>query len=218
MSNDKDPSISSSDANENVLDMEVSETINADGSVTPGIAQQQEEERSQSENKSNEIQNYSISKDNIPSFKKILVTDDGKDISNKALTYAISLSNSTGAELFIIRILQDMEKYRDISFEGSQEISQKNNREQDFHRKIKGDVIDAMEEKIKKCQEAGSKNKVSYKFLMGNVVDEIVKEINNNDYDLVVMLSSHIDSWFSSLFSDVRKIMNHISKPILIIQ
>lgn len=218
MSNDKDPSISSSDTNENVLDMEVSETINADGSVTPGIGQQQEEKQSQSENKSNELQNYSISKDNIPSFKKILVTDDGKDISNKALNYAISLSNSTGAELFIIRILQDMEKYRDISFEGSQEISQKNNREQDFHRKIKGDVIDAMEEKIKKCQEAGSKNKVSYKFLMGDVVDEIVKEINNNDYDLVVMLSSHIDSWFSSLFSDVRKIMNHISKPILIIQ
>ncbi len=91
---------------------------------------------------------------------------------------------------------------------------------QDFHRKIKGEVIDAMEEKIKKCQEAGCQNKVSYKFLTGNVVDEIVNEINNNNnnYDLVVMLSSHIDSWFSSLFSDVRKIMNHISKPVLIIQ
>jgi hypothetical protein len=44
MSNDKDPSISS-DAKENVLD-KVSETINADGSVTPGIGQ--EEEQSQS--------------------------------------------------------------------------------------------------------------------------------------------------------------------------
>ncbi|HSF00226.1 MAG TPA: hypothetical protein VLA48_04960 [Nitrososphaeraceae archaeon] len=41
---------------------------------------------------------------------------------------------------------------------------------------------------------------------------------NNNNYDLVVMLSSPIDSWFKSLFSDVRKIMNHISKPVLIIQ
>ena len=40
---------------------------------------------------------------------------------------------------------------------------------------------------------------------------------NNNNYDLVVMLS-YIDSWFKSLFSDVRKIMNHISKPVLIIQ
>jgi len=89
---------------------------------------------------------------------------------------------------------------------------------QDFHRKIKADVIDAMEEKINKCQKAGCQNKVSYKFLTGNIVDEIVNEINNNNYDLVVMLTAHIDSWFRSLFSDVRKIINHISKPVLIIQ
>src|SRR5687768_18126309 len=168
------------------------------------------------EHRPNEIEHYQISKDTIPSFKKILVTDDGKDISNKALNYAVSLSNSTGAELFILRILQDVEKYGNISLEGSHEISQMNNK--DFHRNIKGDVIDAMEEKIKRCQEAGCKNKVSYKFLTGNVVDEIVNEINNNNYDLIVMLTSHIDSWFSSLFSDVRKIINHISKPVLIIQ
>jgi nucleotide-binding universal stress UspA family protein len=123
-----------------------------------------------------EIEDYHISKDTIPSFKKILVTDDGKDISNKALNYAVSLSNSTGAELHILHILKDVEKYGNISLEGSHEISQMDS--QDFHRKIKSDVIDAMEEKIKKCQEAGCKNKVSYKFLTGNVVDEIVNEIN----------------------------------------
>ena len=184
------------------------EIINPDGSSISEIEPENHEPK--------EIEGYHISKDNIPSFKKILVTDDGKDISNKALNYAVSLSNSTGAELFILRILKDVEKYGNISLEGSHEISQMDN--QDFHRKIKGEVIDAMEEKIKKCQEAGCQNKVSYKFLTGNVVDEIVNEINNNNYDLVVMLSSHIDSWFSSLFSDVRKIMNHISKPVLIIQ
>ena len=164
-----------------------------------------------------EMEGYHISKSNIPSIKKILVTDDGKDISNKALNYAVSLSNSTGAELFILRILHDVEKFGKVSLEGSYDTAQRDN-QQDFHRKIKGDVLDAMEEKIKKCKEAGCKNKVSYKFLTGNVVDEIVNEINNNHYDLVVMLTYHIDSWFSSLFSDVRKIMNHISKPVLIIQ
>jgi hypothetical protein len=78
--------------------------------------------------------------------------------------------------LHILHILKDVEKYGNISLEGSHEISQMDS--QDFHRKIKSDVIDAMEEKIKKCQEAGCKNKVSYKFLTGNVVDEIVNEIN----------------------------------------
>jgi nucleotide-binding universal stress UspA family protein len=190
------------------------EIINSDGSVVSGNVLSE----TKSQNKFQETENYSISKNNIPSFKKILVTDDGKDISNKALNYAVSLSNSTGAELFILRILHDVEKYGNISLEGSYEKSQKDNQQQEFHRNIKGDVIDAMEEKIKKCQEAGCQNKISYKFLTGNVVDEIANEVNNNNYDLVVMLSSHIDSWFSSLFSDVRKIMNQISKPVLIIQ
>ena len=186
------------------------EIINPDGSSISEIEPENHELK--------EIEGYHISKDTIPSFKKILVTDDGKDISNKALNYAVSLSNSTGAELHILRILKDVEKFGDVSLEGSHEMSQMDN--QDYHRKIKGEVIDAMEEKIKKCQEAGCKNKVSYKFLTGNVVDEIVNEINNNNnnYDLVVMLTSHIDSWFSSLFSDVRKIITHISKPVLIIQ
>ncbi len=184
------------------------EIINPDGSSISEIEPENHELK--------EIEGYHISKDTIPSFKKILVTDDGKDISNKALNYAVSLSNSTGAELHILRILKDVEKFGDVSLEGSHEMSQMDN--QDYHRKIKGEVIDAMEEKIKKCQEAGCKNKVSYKFLTGNVVDEIVNEIDNNNYDLVVMLTSHIDSWFSSLFSDVRKIITHISKPVLIIQ
>ena len=198
MSNDKDSSTSSSSK-------EISSNKSNISEVKP-----------KEEHRPNEVENYQISKDTIPSFKKILVTDDGKDISNKALNYAVSLSNSTGAELFILRILQDVEKYGNISLKGSHEISQMDN--QDFHRKIKSDIMDTMEEKIKKCEEAGCKNKVSYKFLSGNVVDEVVNEINNNNYDLVVMLNSHIDSWFRSLFNDVRKIITHISKPVLIIQ
>ncbi|MGB9168117.1 MAG: hypothetical protein WCB31_04230 [Nitrososphaeraceae archaeon] len=38
---------------------------------------------------SKEIGSYHISKNNLPSSKRILVTDDGRDISNKALNYAI---------------------------------------------------------------------------------------------------------------------------------
>ena len=195
--------------NNDNLNSDGNEIISPDGSVSPEL-------EDGSESISEKSPNYSISKNSIPSFKKILVADDGKDESGRALIYAVSLSNSTGADLLILRILEDVDKLDDVTVEGSHESSKMDN--QNFHRHIKGDVIDAMEEKIKKCQEAGCKNKVSYKFLTGNVVNEIAKEINNNNYDLVVMLTSHIDSWFSSLFSDVRKIMNHISKPVLIIQ
>jgi nucleotide-binding universal stress UspA family protein len=196
-------------------DTEVNEVINPDGSVTPEI-EQEEEEQLQSENDSSVPQDYSISKNNIPSFKKILVTDDGKDISNKALNYAISLSNSTGAELLILRILEDVQKFDDVSIEGYNEDSQMDDR--DFHRNIKGEVIDALEAKIKKCEEAGCKNKISYKFRAGKADDEIVNEINESNFDLLVLTTSHIDSWVRSLFSDARKIISNVSIPILIIQ
>jgi hypothetical protein len=38
----------------------------------------------------------SISRSNIPSINKILITHDGKDSSNKAINYAISLSKLSG--------------------------------------------------------------------------------------------------------------------------
>jgi nucleotide-binding universal stress UspA family protein len=51
-----------------------------------------------------------------------------------------------------------------------------------------------MEQKIKKCVEAGSKNKISYEIKAGHVVDEIVKAGEETNYDLIVMTTSHLDS------------------------
>jgi nucleotide-binding universal stress UspA family protein len=201
---------------ENVLDTEINETINPDGSVTPEIEQEEQQSQSKLGNKSTELQDYSISKNNIPSFKKILVTDDGKDISNKALNYSVSLSNSTGAELIILRILDHVEKFDDVTVDGYNEHPHME--QQNFHRNIKGDIIESMEAKIKKCEEAGCKNKISYKFRAGKADDEIVNEINEGNFDLLILTTSHIDSWVRSLFSDARKIISNVSIPTLIIQ
>jgi nucleotide-binding universal stress UspA family protein len=197
------------------LNSDGNEIISPDGSVSPELEEEGEEEQ-QDNNKSKESKDHSISKNSIPSFKKILVADDGKDESDRSLTYAVSLSNSTGAELVILRILDDIDKLEHVSVEGSHESSKMDN--QNFHRNIKGDVIDAMEEKIKKCEAAGSKNKISYKFRGGKADDEIVKEIKENNFDLLILTTSHIDSWIRSLFSDARKIISNISIPVLIIQ
>ena len=185
------------------------EIINPDGSVVPSL---------EPGGKSKETETFRISKENIPIFKKILVTDDGRDISNKALNYGISLSNSTNAEIVILRIVEDVDKL-DISIEGSKANPKGNNiNDKNFERTIKGEIISLMEDKIKNCRTAGCGNEVSYKFLTGDAVDQIVKEINENNYDLVVLTSSHIDSWFRSLFSDARKIISNVNSPILIIQ
>ncbi|HJT83398.1 MAG TPA: universal stress protein [Nitrososphaeraceae archaeon] len=199
-------------ADKDILNEEVNEVINPDGSVIPEIEQQ--EQQSKTENGEGEFQNYSISKNNVPSFRKVLVTDDGKDISNKALNYAISLSNSTGAELIILRILNHLEHLKGVPEEDYNKNTEIN--QQNLHKNE--EVIDALETKIKQCAESGCKNKISYKIRVGKADDEIANETNENNYDLLVLTTSHIDSWVRSLFSDARKIISNVNIPILIIQ
>ena len=63
----------------------------------------------------------SISRSNIPSINKILITHDGKDSSNKAVNYAISLSNLSGAEIALLRVIEKADKIEgtSVSVEGS---------------------------------------------------------------------------------------------------
>ena len=75
-----------------------------------------------------------------------------------------------------------------------------------------------MEEKIKKCAQAGSKNKISYQIKTGSTQEELVKECEQTKYDLIVMATSHLDSWMKSLFSETRKIISNLNIPVLIVQ
>ena len=163
-------------------------------------------------------QNSSIPKENLPSFSKILIADDGKDESNRLLNYAISLSKYSGAELLILRILENMKKMGNVSVQGSNEDKKDH---KDMKREIKGEIIDEMEKKINRCREAGCENKISYKFRVGGAKEEIINEVKEGNYDLIVLRSSrnsHKDSWMRSFFSDARKIISNINIPVLIVQ
>src|SRR5919107_360306 len=154
---------------------------------------------------------YSISKTNIPTFRKILVPDDGKEISNKALSHAIYVSNLSGAEIVILRVIGDVNKLGDTSVNVSQNDTTMKDNEKNLKRNVEGELVNAMEEKIKNCTQAGSKNKISYQIKTGSTQEEIVKECEQTKYDLVVMVTSHLDSWMRSLFSETRKIISNIN-------
>jgi len=163
-------------------------------------------------------QNSSVSKENLPSVSKILIADDGKDESNRVLNYVVSLSRYSGAELLILRILEDMEKIGNVSVQGSNEGNVSN---KDMKREVKGGIMDEMEKKINRCKEAGCENKISYKFRVGDAKEEIINEVKEGNYDLIVLRSSrssHKDSWMRSFFSDARKIISNINIPVLIVQ
>jgi nucleotide-binding universal stress UspA family protein len=161
---------------------------------------------------------YSISKPNIPSYSKILVPDDGKEMSNKAINYAISISNLSGAEIVILRIIENI----DIDKLGDTSVSISQNKEQDtkndFKHNIEGELVTTMEAKIKKCVEAGAKNKMSYEIKAGHAADQVIKACEETHYDLVVLTTSHLDSWLRSLFSEARKIISKINAPVLLVQ
>ena len=163
-------------------------------------------------------QDSSVSKENLPSVSKILIADDGKDESNRVLNYVVSLSRYSGAELLILRILEDMEKMGKVSVQGSNEDNMSN---KDMKREVKGGIMDEMEKKINRCKEAGCENKISYKFRVGDAKEEIINEVKEGNYDLIVLRSSrssHKDSWMRSFFSDARKIISNINIPVLIVQ
>ena len=172
-----------------------------------------------------DLESSGISIKNIPKLTKILVTYDGKKDSDQIFNHAVSLSNYSGAKLSILRIIEYFEDLYDISVKGSGEDEGKrtdvstsnNNLGQKMNREIHGEIIDEIERKIKKCKEAGCKNEISYKIRTGKVIDEIVDEVKEGNYDLVILRSSNIDSWVKSLFSDTRKIMHNINVPVLLV-
>lgn len=154
----------------------------------------------------------SFSKENLPSFSRILITDDGKDESNNVLKYAVSLSRSTGAELLILRIVKDLKQIEGISVLGSG-MSNKNAKQE-----VKGGIIDEMEEKIKRCKKAGCENNISYKFRVGNAIEQIVNEVKDGNYNLVILRSTNIDSLVKSVFSNARKIISSIDIPVMVVR
>jgi nucleotide-binding universal stress UspA family protein len=81
---------------------------------------------------------------------------------------------------------------------------------------LKGGFKHNMEEKIKKCVEAGAKNKISYEIKAGHAADQVMKACEETRYDLVVMTTSHLYSWLRSLFSEARKIISKINTPVLL--
>jgi nucleotide-binding universal stress UspA family protein len=166
----------------------------------------------------------------IPPFNKILVTYDDSEKSDRAIKYAIYLSKISGAEITILQVVGNLDKlensYINVSnkkkdaeskstfsdLTGDSEI-----KDQNYSVHIEGEIVKSMEDKIKAIENTGFKNKVSYKIRSGFVVGEITKETIESKYDLLIISSSHMDSWIKSLFSETRKIISNVDLPVLLL-
>lgn len=176
----------------------------------------------------------SISESNIPNFDKILVTHDGKEQSNDAINHAISISNMSKAEIVLLRVLEDTDLIKNTikesgetgifassvssPKESSTALSSPSSEViKSSEIKIPQSYVEKMEEMITKIRDLGYKNKITYKFILGDKVSGLTDEINNGNYDLVVTTSTHLNSWINSLFSDTRKLLSNVNKSVLVV-
>jgi nucleotide-binding universal stress UspA family protein len=73
-----------------------------------------------------------------------------------------------------------------------------------------------LDERIRRYEDADI-NKISCKIRTGKIVDAIVHQSEETDCDLIVMTSSKIILYVRLLRSVVRRVLDSIRKPILII-
>ena len=158
----------------------------------------------------------------IPEIKKILYTTDLSETSNFAFSYAASLANRYDAVISIFHVLKDAlptsenlvsnvlgeEKWKELLDRNKTEIVEKIRRRlEDFCEETKAALPSCpfmMEEVIIK---------------IGNPVEEIIREVDNNDYDMVVMGAHGQGAIANAVMGSVsRRVVRRCRTPVLVIR
>jgi nucleotide-binding universal stress UspA family protein len=160
----------------------------------------------------------------VPQYKRILVPDDNSELSDKALSHAIYLSNATGAEIVILNIVEDIGKIQQTTISGTPAEENRGdlaaaNQKDDIQFTIEGPAKQMMEERLRLCKEAGAMNQISYKMLTGKKpVEEILDLSYEMRVDLIIMASSKVTSLIPGPTSIIRKVIEGAKSPVMVIQ
>ena len=146
-------------------------------------------------------------------YKKVLVTTDGSSLSKKAVTHAIALCASTGAELLALRVTP---RYAQTYFEGSlplsaQEVSNIEKRWTDLAQH----TLDAV---VKQATTKGVK--VKPLVVKSDIIsDAIIASARKSKADLIVMAShGHRGLKRLLLGSETQQVLTHSSVPVLVLR
>lgn len=138
-------------------------------------------------------------------YKKILMPTDGSEIAAKALKHALFIAGKTGAEIIAITIV-DTNHYVGLPIE-----------ESIYH------LNDALKKEAKqhleKIEKESNKDiKMSTKIYEGSPANEILKAIEKEDIDLVIMGSTGKTGFEKFLLGSVAdKVVNKSKCPVLIV-
>ena len=142
-------------------------------------------------------------------MKKILITTDGSENATKALLKAKKYASALDANVTVLNVVKDtmVNQYTTLDFTTSEEV------EKDLKRigqEILNDVLKLFE---------GFKGKIDVKLERGDPSEAIIKEVEKEDYDLVIMGSRGVGTFSRTMLGSVStKVLNHIKTEILIVK
>jgi nucleotide-binding universal stress UspA family protein len=158
----------------------------------------------------------------IPEIKKILYTTDLSENARYAFGYAASLANRYDAGVTIFHVLEDISPTTDslviniIGVDKWQEMRGRNEKE----------VLETIKSRLTKFCDDVQADLPSCPFItdsikakIGNPVDEILQEVENNSYDMVVMGAHGHGFLEDTLMGSVsRRVVRRCKTPVLVIR
>jgi nucleotide-binding universal stress UspA family protein len=158
----------------------------------------------------------------IPEINKILYSTDLSPNARFAFSYAASLANRYDAGVTIFHVLEDLSPTSDslvINIIGQEKWNELRNRNEK-------EVLDTIKARLAKFCEDVQTELPSCPFItdniivkIGNPVDEILQEIENNDFDLVVMGAHGQGALADALMgSTSRRVLRRCKKPVLVVR
>ena len=158
----------------------------------------------------------------IPEIKKILYTTDLSANARFAFSYAASLANRYDAEITILHVLEDISPRADslvINIIGEEKWSE-------LRKRNEKQVLDTIRARLSEFCEDVQAELPSCPFLaksiivkIGNPVYEILQEVENNNYDMVVMGAHGHGSLVDVLMGNTaRRVVQRCKKPVLVVR
>jgi len=149
------------------------------------------------------------------SYKNILVPHAGTKTGDNALKKAIDIAKECDGKITILSVVEPVSIPSEILSDPKQ--IQKISELQFAPRSFKKLLYKKMERRVLSCNR--KKITAVTKITHGNPDEEILRFYNDNHVDLIVMAKKRdsTDKPFLNLGSNTRKILEHVSCPILIV-
>jgi len=150
-------------------------------------------------------------------IQKILVTDDGTEVSNRALKVASEIAGPCNSHITLLYVIEPIEDPNTMIFENNQELIEKA-KMMNLETSMENPWQKRAQEMLKKLAKQNIPSDSTY--LTGDIAEKILEYADAKKVDMIVMGSSKRLKGLSkikALSSDTRKVSELAKCPVLIV-